>query len=140
MESAQLSLLNCRYLQQKGDRKTISVPEGDARFEKLNYDKIENKFVKSNQSSILILRLRKLGSDFWDAKLIIWNILFRYSLPGNLTGQQPWLLSSGIYTKNNDIDGKRRLFFEKASLKNSWLSTIAIECFDCNQLLPPLGY
>ena len=40
-------------------------------FEKLNCDKIENKLVKSNQSSILILRLRKLGSDFWDAKLII---------------------------------------------------------------------
>ena len=140
MESAQLPLLNYKHLQQKGDRNKFSVPEGDVRFENLNYDKIENKFVKSNQSSILILRLRKLGSDFWDAKLIIWNILFRYSLPSNLTGQQPWLLSPGIYTKNDDIDGRRRLFFEKASLKNSWLSTIAIECFDCNQLLPPLGY
>ena len=89
MESAQLPLLNSRYLQQNGDRKTISVPEGDARFEKFNYDKIENKLVKSNQSSILILRLRKLGSDFWDAKFIIRGMLFRYSLPGNLTGQQP---------------------------------------------------
>ena len=63
--------MNCKYLKQKGDINKFSVPEGDARFEKLNYDKIENKLVKSNQSSILILRLRKLGSDFWGAKLII---------------------------------------------------------------------
>jgi hypothetical protein len=64
------------------------MSEEEHRGDKLSGGKIQNKLVKNNESSVLFLRLIKLGSEFSHATLVILHTTFsgtRHPLLSNTT-------------------------------------------------------
>ena len=64
LESAHLVLSNYMNLEEIFEKKFFSIPEGDSRDEKSSHEEVQNKLVKNNQGSMLILGIIKLGSTF----------------------------------------------------------------------------